>query len=97
MIAVELGIGAVLAFLLFSLTVISLPLVLEKEIDFVSAMLLSLRTVASNLPMMLIWAAIIAIVSLVALAPYFLGLMIALPIFGHATWHLYRRVLYDPV
>lgn len=97
MIAVELGIGAILSFLLFSLTVVSIPLVLEKEIDFVSAMLLSLRTVASNLWIMLVWAAIIAVMSLIALAPYFLGLMVVLPIFGHATWHLYRRALYDPV
>ncbi len=60
-------------------------------------MLLSIRTVASNLVVMLVWAAMIAILSLIALAPAFLGLMVVLPVLGHATWHLYRRVLYDPV
>ena len=95
MIAVELGVGAVLAFLLFSLTVVSLPLVLEKEVDFVSAMILSFRTVRQNLLVMWIWAGIIAVLSLIALAPMFLGLVIVLPVLGHATWHLYRRALCD--
>ncbi len=97
MIAVELAVGAVLAFLLFSMTVVSLPLLLEKEIDFISAMLLSIHTVAANLPEMLAWAAVIALLSLLALLPAFLGLLVVLPVLGHATWHIYRRVLYDPV
>jgi len=93
MIAVELGVGAVLAFLLFSLTVISLPLVLDREVDFVTAMLTSMQAVHQNLWVMLVWAMIIAVLSLIALLPWFLGLMIVLPILGHATWHLYRRVI----
>ena len=97
MIAVEVGIGAVLAFLLFSLTVVSLPLLLEKEVDFVTAMILSFRMVMENLPVMLIWAAVIAVLTFLALLPWFLGLMIVLPILGHATWHVYRRALYHPV
>ena len=97
MVAVELVVGAILAFLLFGLTVVSLPLLLEKEIDFVTAMLVSLRAVFENLITMLVWAVIIAVLSVVALVPVFLGLFIVLPILGHATWHLYRRVLYDPV
>ena len=93
MIAVELGVGAVLAFLLFALTVVSLPLVLDREVDFVTAMLISLQTVRANLPVMLVWAMLIAVLTLVALLPWFLGFMIVLPVLGHATWHLYRRAL----
>lgn len=93
MIAVELGIGAVLAFLLFSLTVVSLPLVLDREVDFVTAMLTSLQVVRANLFVMLVWAMLIAVLSLLALLPWFLGLMVVLPVLGHATWHLYRRAL----
>lgn len=96
MILVEIGVGAVLAFVLFSLTVVSLPLLLEKEVDFVSAMILSFRMVLANLPVMLIWAALIAVLTFLALLPWFLGLLIVLPILGHATWHVYRRALYDP-
>jgi uncharacterized membrane protein len=93
MIAVELGVGAVLAFLLFSLTVVSLPLVLDREVDFVTAMLTSMKVVRANLFVMLIWASLIAVLSLLALLPWFLGLMVVLPVLGHATWHLYRRAL----
>ncbi|MGJ8623791.1 MAG: DUF2189 domain-containing protein [Yoonia sp.] len=93
MIGVELGVGAVLAFLLFALTVVSLPLVLDREVDFVTAMLTSLRVVRANLLVMLVWASVIAVLSLLALLPWFLGLMVVLPVLGHATWHLYRRAL----
>lgn len=93
MIFVELIVGAILAFVLFSLTVVSLPLVLDREVDFVTAMLTSMKTVRANLVVMLVWATMIAVLSLIALAPWFLGLMVVLPILGHATWHLYRRAL----
>jgi uncharacterized membrane protein len=93
MIAVELGVGAVLAFLLFSMTVVSLPLVLDREVDFVTAMLTSMKAVRANLFVMLVWAMIIAVLSLLALLPWFLGLMVVLPVLGHATWHLYRKVV----
>ena len=85
--------GSVLAFLLFSLTVVSLPLVLDREVDFVTAMLTSLRTVRENLFVMWVWAAVIAALSLLALLPWFLGLVVVLPVLGHATWHVYRRAL----
>ena len=97
MVATEMALGAVVAFLLFSLTVVSLPLLLDKEVDFVTAMMLSFRTVQQNFLTMLIWAAIIAVLTILAMLPAFLGLFIVLPVLGHATWHLYRRALYDPV
>ncbi len=97
MIAAQVAAGGAVAFLVFSLTVVSLPLLLEREIDFVTAMLHSMRTVAANLPVMLLWAAIIAGLLFAGMVPYFLGLLVVLPILGHATWHLYRRALYDPV
>ena len=93
MILVELVVGAVLAFVLFSMTVVSLPLVLHREVDFVTAMLTSMKTVRMNLLVMVIWASIIAVLSLIALLPWFLGLIVVLPILGHATWHLYRKAL----
>ena len=96
MVAAEVIVGAALAYLLFAMTLVSLPLLLEKEIDFVTAMILSIRTVSENFVVLTIWALIIAVLSILALAPWFLGLMIVLPILGHATWHLYRRALYDP-
>lgn len=93
MIAGELGVGAVAAFLLFSLTAISLPLLLDKELDFVTAMWISLKVTRSNLLVMWVWAAIIAVLTLTALLPWLLGLLVVLPLLGHASWHLYRRAL----
>lgn len=86
-------VGGISAFVLFSLTVVSLPLLLDREIDFVTGMLLSLRTVRKNPRVMAIWAALIAVSVLVAMLPWFLGLFIALPVLGHATWHVYRATL----
>jgi len=93
MIAAELIVGAVLAFLLFSMTVVSLPLVLDREVDFVTAMLVSMKAVRENLGVMFLWATVIAVLTVAALVPWFLGLVVVLPVLGHATWHVYRRAL----
>ena len=90
-------VGAGLAYLLFSLTAVSLPLLLDKDIDFVTAMLLSLRVVRENRQVMTLWAVLIAVSVTVGMLPAFLGLCVVLPIFGHATWHLYRRATSEPV
>lgn len=86
-------VGACLAYLLFSLTAVSLPMLLEREVDFVTAMLASLRLVRENLVVMSVWAAMIGVSLFIGMVPFFLGLFIALPVFGHATWHLYRRAI----
>lgn len=96
MMALQFLAGAGVAFLTFSLTVVSLPLLLEKEFDFVTAMLISMETVARNLVTMLVWAALIAGLLLIGMIPLFLGLLVVLPILGHTTWHIYRRVLFHP-
>lgn len=92
MLLVGTVVGAVVALVLFSVTVISLPMLLDREVDFVTAMIASVEAVRSNPQVMLRWAAIIAAVMIVAMIPAFLGLFVALPVLGHATWHLYRRV-----
>ena len=97
MLAVQGLVGGATAFLTFGLTVIAMPLMVDKEIDFVSAMLISLRTVFENKGAMIVWAAVVAVALLVAMVPVFLGLFVALPVLGHATWHLYRRALYHPM
>jgi uncharacterized membrane protein len=93
MLATGTVIGAVFAATLFSLTVISLPLLLDREVDFVTAMIASVGVVSTNPMVMLGWAALIAVALFAAMLPGFLGLFLVLPLFGHATWHLYRRAL----
>ncbi|MEH6834210.1 MULTISPECIES: DUF2189 domain-containing protein [Falsihalocynthiibacter] len=97
LIGFEFIVGGLVAFLVYALTVVSLPLLLDREIDFVTAMIVSVKTVAENKIVMLVWAGVIGLSMLAAMLPYFLGLFVALPILGHATWHLYRRALYFPV
>jgi uncharacterized membrane protein len=85
--------GAVFAFVLFCLTVISLPILLDKELDFVTAMLTSIAVVKKNPKVMVAWGVIISVLTFVAMIPALLGLFVALPVLGHASWHVYRRAL----
>jgi uncharacterized membrane protein len=93
MLAVGTAVGAVFATLLFSITVVSLPLMMDREIDFVTAMIVSFGTVQASPVVMLGWGFFIAVLVFLAMLPGFLGLLIVLPVLGHATWHLYRRAL----
>lgn len=93
MLAFGTGLGAVIAALLFSLTVVSLPMLMDREVDFVTAMLTSLELVKTNPVVMLAWGALIATGLFIGMAPLFYGLLVVLPVFGHASWHLYRRAL----
>jgi uncharacterized membrane protein len=86
-------IGAVLAVVTFSLTVVSFPLLLDREVDFVTAMITSVRSVVSNPVPMLGWAACVSLLLLVAALPMFLGIVVVLPVLGHTTWHLYRKLV----
>jgi uncharacterized membrane protein len=88
-------IGAGFAAVLFAITVIALPLLLDHEVDFITAIITSIRAVMLNLPVMAFWAAIIAGGLFLAILPMFLGLFIALPVLGHASWHIYRQVMPD--
>jgi uncharacterized membrane protein len=96
MLGVQMVVGGAVAFLTFGLTVLSLPLLVDREVDFVTAMLTSIRAVSENRLPMVVWAAVVAVSLALAMLPMFLGLFIALPVLGHATWHLYRRALFAP-
>ncbi|MHB0953733.1 MAG: DUF2189 domain-containing protein [Allorhizobium sp.] len=86
-------VGAVLATILFTLTVISMPLLLERDLDFVTAMITSVRTVVESPAAMLCFGFIVAAAAILAMVPAFAGLLVVLPVLGHATWHLYRRAI----
>ncbi len=86
-------IGAVLSLILFSITVVTFPLVLDRDVDFVTAMITSVRAVATNPVPMIGWAVIVVALLIISALPLFLGLIVTLPILGHTTWHLYRRLV----
>lgn len=86
-------VGAVLAALVFAIAVVSLPLVLDREIDAVSAMLLSLAAVRRNWKVMLLWAWLVAALTAVGIATFYVGLILLFPLLGHASWHAYRSLV----
>jgi len=90
-------IGAILSTVLFSLSVVSFPLVLERgDVDFVTAMITSIRAVALNPGPMLLFGVVIGASLLLSVLTGFLGLVLAMPVLGHATWHLYRNCVVPP-
>lgn len=89
------AIGAAFAAVLFSITVVGLPLILDREVDLVTAMIASFQAVATNPGVMLVWAAVIAGLLFLGFLPMFLGLFVVLPVLGHASWHMYRRLMPD--
>jgi uncharacterized membrane protein len=93
MVAVQVLVGGATAFFVFAITVIGMPLLLDQEVDFVTAMIRSIGTVRANFGVMLVWAAVIATLLFLGMLPWFLGLFVVLPVLGHATWHVYRRVM----
>jgi uncharacterized membrane protein len=90
-VAVYLAAGLGFAALVFATSAISIPMLLEREkMDALSAMIASFNAVRLNLSVMMLWAtAIVAIIGL-GMALYFFGLLLAMPLVGHATWHAYR-------
>ncbi len=85
--------GALIAFGVFSISAVSFPMLYERDIDFVTAMVTSVRLVLANPKTMLMWCIFIGIAMGLSVLSAFLGLMVLMPIIGHATWHLYRRAV----
>jgi uncharacterized membrane protein len=89
------AIGAVFAGLIFGVSVISMPMILHRQTDAVTAGLTSLQLVHSQTGVMLWWAAVISALVLLAMLPGFAGLLVVGPVLGHASWHAYRAAVSD--
>ncbi|MFO1170684.1 MAG: DUF2189 domain-containing protein [Hyphomicrobiaceae bacterium] len=87
------ALGAVVAMAVFSISVISFPMLYDRDVDFVTAMVTSVRLVLQNPLTMIVWAVLIGVLILVSLMSVFVALIPILPMIGHATWHLYRRAV----
>lgn len=85
--------GGLMALAFYAITVMSLPMLVDREVDFLTAIIVSLGAFRSNKFVLFVWAAIIALMLFVAMIPAFVGLLVVLPVLGHATWHLYRRTV----
>jgi uncharacterized membrane protein len=90
------AVGAAFAMVVFSITVVSFPYMLEKNVDPVTAVALSVSAVAKNFFPLAGWALFVGVALAASWAPFFLGLIVVLPVLGHATWRLYKRMIAHP-
>ena len=93
MIGAGIGIGFLFAVAVLAISVVSFPLLLDRPVSAATALRTSLRAVIANPGPMAVWGLIIAAGLVIGSLPFFLGLVVVLPVLGHATWHLYRRVV----
>jgi uncharacterized membrane protein len=88
-----MALGSVFATIIFSVAVVSIPMILDRRTDAITAGLTSIRLVLTQPAVMLMWAAIITILVVLAMLPGFAGLLVVGPILGHASWHAYRTAV----
>ena len=88
--------GACIAFVLFALTAVACPMLIDRDVDAITAMITSVRAVRANPRQMIAWAALIAFLLAAATMCFFVGLAFVLPLLGHTTWHLYRKLVALP-
>jgi UPF0716 family protein affecting phage T7 exclusion len=87
------GIGFLFALAVLIISVVSFPLLLDRDVGAVEAVLTSVRAVAANPAPMAVWGLIVAGLLVVGSLPLFVGLAVVVPVLGHSTWHLYRKVV----
>ena len=88
-----LALGGVFATIIFAVSVVSIPMILDRRTDAITAGLTSTRLVLTQPVVMLLWAAIITILVVLAMLPGFAGLLVVGPVVGHASWHAYRAAI----
>ena len=93
LIIVGTGIGFLFAALVLSISAISFPLLLDRDVGAAVAVYTSLRVMAANPIPMALWGLIVAALLVIGSIPFFVGLTVVMPVLGHATWHLYRRTI----
>ena len=91
--AAYLGIGGLLAALVFAASVVSMPMLLDRRCDLLCAVQTSIRAVGDNPLPMALWATLIMVMTIVGFATALLGLILILPWLGHASWHAYRDLV----
>jgi uncharacterized membrane protein len=96
MIVVGIGVGALFALAGMAIGVVSLPMLIDRDAGLDTAIKTSVRAVAKNPVTMAVWGAIVAAALVLGSIPLFIGLIVALPVLGHATWHLYRKLVAWP-
>ena len=90
-----LGVGALFAGLIYAVSVVSIPMILHRQTDAITAGLTSMRLFFTQTPVMIFWGALITVLVVLAMLPWFAGLLVVGPVLGHASWHAYRAAVAD--
>lgn len=85
--------GAVLAVIVFTLSVVAVPIIIDRHAGAMDAIWTSIRTTGANLPAMLVWAGLIVCLTAVGFVTLLVGMVVVAPLLGHATWHAYRDLV----
>jgi uncharacterized membrane protein len=93
MIGVGVGVGFLFALLVLGIGAISFPMLLDRHVGMDAAMLTSLRALKENPGPMAVWGLIVAAGLVLGSIPLFIGLAFVMPVLGHTTWHLYRKLV----
>ena len=93
MIVVGIGVGFVFAVTALAISIVSFPLLLDRDVGVNTAVQTSIRAVQGNPGTMALWGLTVAVLLVLGSIPLFIGLAVVMPVLGHATWHLYRRVV----
>ncbi len=88
-----LAVGAIFASIIYALTVVSMPMILDRQTDAITAGLTSMKLVLTQPGVMIFWGVAIALIIFASMLPWFSGLLFAAPLIGHATWHAYRQAV----
>lgn len=92
-VAVGTLVGGAIAAFTFSISAITVPMLMDRQVDVMTAMRTSVATVRKNWQAMTLWAALIVMFVGIGILTYFVGLIVAMPLVGHATWHAYRDLV----
>ncbi len=89
----SVAVGFLFAWCAYAISVITVPMLIDRQVDGFTAIRFSIKSVLGNMPAMMLWAGLIVVIVGLGMATFYLGLVIALPLIGHASWHAYRDLV----
>lgn len=86
-------VGAIFSAIIFSFSAFSLPMIMDRKVDVVTAVITSINAVLRNRKVLFLWACIIVLIVIIGFATAFFGFIVLMPLVGHATWHAYQETI----
>lgn len=89
----SVAVGFMFAWIAFAISAVSVPMLMDRKVDGFTAVRISIKAILENMPAMTLWAALIVLIVGLGMVTFYVGLVVALPLVGHATWHAYRDLV----